>query len=343
MSKLALLKQLCLLTGPSGNEDTVRAFILKEISPYCRAEVDALGNIIAFKKGKSPAAKKVMLDAHMDEVGIIITSVTEDGFLRFETVGGIEAASLLCKRVLIGDVVGVIGTKPIHLSSPEERKAPPTLSELYLDIGATDRADALTHLSPGDLGTFMPDFTELSDDFIRSKALDDRVGCATLIELLKQDAEYDFYATFTVGEELGLRGAKTAAFGVDPDYAVVLETTTAADLHQSSEENQVCALGEGVVISFMDRSTLYPRSLFELTLATAKEQGITHQIKRAVAGGNNAGAIHLNKSGVEVITLSVPCRYLHSSATVACIRDVDAQLSLAAAMVNRLASGGVAE
>ena len=195
---LRLFKTLCELDGPSGNEYKVRDFILNEISPYCDAKIDPMGNIIAFKKGKNTPKYKVMLDAHMDEVGIIITEITSSGMLRFETIGGIETEALMCKRVRFGNVVGVIGAKPIHQSSADERKKLPSKDSLYIDIGAMDNEDAESYVSIGDIGTFATEWLDLPDGNFKAKAVDDRVGCAVLINLLKQDAEFNFYATFTV-------------------------------------------------------------------------------------------------------------------------------------------------
>lgn len=343
MSKLSeLLKTLCALDGPSGNEDAVREFIMAQISPYCDAKVDCMGNIIAFKKGKNAPEYKVMLDAHMDEVGVIVKEITDSGFLKFETVGGIETESLMCKRVRFGRTVGVIGAKPIHQSSREERKKLPPEDSLYIDIGANDKEDAERVISLGDIGTFVGEWADLGEGIFRSKAIDDRVGCAILIDMLKQDAEYDFYATFTVGEELGLRGAKTATYTLDPDFAIALECTTAADTHSNSG-NKVCETGKGVVLSFMDRATLYDRKLYDFTLNLAKEKGIAVQIKKAVAGGNNAGAIHLTKGGVKTVTLSLPGRYIHSSSTVGSEFDLLSQRSLAEALLSELARGNLTE
>ena len=337
---LRLFKTLCELDGPSGNEYKVRDFILNEISPYCDAKIDPMGNIIAFKKGKNTPKYKVMLDAHMDEVGIIITEITSSGMLRFETIGGIETEALMCKRVRFENVVGVIGAKPIHQSSADERKKLPSKDSLYIDIGAMDNEDAESYVSIGDIGTFATEWLDLPDGNFKAKAVDDRVGCAVLINLLKQDAEFDFYATFTVGEEIGCRGAKTATYSVDPDFAIALECTTAADIHKNTE-NKVTIVGEGVAVSFMDRATLYDRALYNFTLETAKKNGIPVQIKTAVSGGNNSGAIHLTRGGVRTVTLSLPGRYIHSSATVGCVSDLKSQNDLAAALLNELAKGSL--
>ncbi len=333
-----LLKRLCELDGPSGNEQAVRDFILGEIKDFCDAKIDPLGNIIAFKKGEKSPKKRVMLDAHLDEVGVIVTGITSDGFLKFETVGGIETEALMCKRVRFGNTIGIIGAKPIHQSSGDERKKLPSKDSLYIDIGATDKEDAEKVIALGDIGTFAADWADLSEDIFRSKAIDDRVGCAVLTELLRQTAEYDFYATFTVGEELGCRGAKAATYSVEPDFAIALECTTAADLHKNSE-NPVTKVGEGVAVSFMDRATLYDRPLYDFTLKTAEKNGIAVQVKTAVSGGNNSGAIHLTKGGIRTVTLSIPGRYIHSSSTVGSKKDVLAQFKLAKVLLTELAGG----
>ncbi|MBQ7108229.1 MAG: M42 family metallopeptidase [Clostridia bacterium] len=335
-----LLKKLCELNGPSGNENAVRDFILSEIAPYCDAKVDQMGNIIAFKKGDEAPKYKVMLDAHMDEVGVIVNGITADGFIKFETVGGIETEALIAKKVRFGNIVGVIGAKPVHQSSPDERKKLPSIDSLYIDIGANSKEDAENFIGLGDIGTFESEWADLSDDIFRSKAVDDRVGCAVLINLLKAPAKYDFYATFTIGEEIGLRGARTATYSVDPDFAIALECTTAADIGKNTE-NPVTKVGEGVAVSFMDRATLYDRELYDFAIKTASEKGIPLQIKTAVSGGNNAGAIHLTKGGVRTITLSLPGRYIHSSGVVGSKSDLFAEHDLAKALLNAFASGSL--
>ncbi len=326
-----LLQNLCLLNGTSGDEKSVRDFIISEVKNFCDYKIDNLGNLICFKKGEKTPQNRLMLDAHMDEVGIIITNVTADGFLKFQTVGGIDAATLLFKKVKIGDVVGVISAKPIHLLSKEEGKKPPKVDALYIDIGATDKEDALNIISLGDMGIVLSDFTVMGD-CVKAKALDDRVGCAILITLLKEKAEYDFYAVFSTQEEIGTRGAKVAAFAINPDYALVLESTTAADISGVSEEKTVCNLGKGPVVSFMDRATLYDKGLYN----TALNSGITCQPKHAVAGGNNSGAIHLSREGVKTLAISLPCRYIHIDSSVANLSDMENMLSLTKYMMDSI-------
>ncbi len=333
-----MLKSLCDINSPAGFENDIRKYIINEISPFCEYTVDKLGNIIAFKKGKNRPLVKLMVDAHIDEVGIIITSITADGFLKFSTLGSISDSILLNRRVTInGSVTGVIGCKPIHLISTEDKKKIPTADSLYIDIGCVSREEAEKTVNIGDSGVLNSETQMLSDTLIKAKALDDRAGCYVLIELLKNDSEYDFYATFSVQEELGCRGAKTAAYSVSPDAAIIIETTTAADISGVSEENRICSLGNGPAVSFMDSGTLYDRDLYNAAL----NSGVKCQPKSATTGGNNAAAIHLSRSGVKALTLSVPCRYLHTPNCVADLRDIEDTIKLSKYMINKICSGEV--
>ena len=332
-----ILKNLCNLDATSGDEKSVRDFIISEIKDYCEYRVDNLGNIIAFKKGKKESVKKLMLDAHMDEVGLIITSVTEDGFLKFKTVGGIDVSALMFRTVKIGGSVnGVVSGKPIHLIGGDERKKLPKAESLYIDIGASSRAEALEHISLGDRAVLCGDFEENEQNII-SKALDDRVGCAVLIKLIKEFDEYDFYASFSVQEEVGLRGAKVSAYAINPDSAIVLESTTASDIAGVGDADKVCSLGQGVAISFMDGATVYDREYYNFAL----NSGLTCQPKTAVAGGNNSGAIHLSREGVKTIAVSLPCRYIHSSTSVASKRDCESMYAMALYMIKGICGGKI--
>lgn len=332
-----LLKSLCMIDGTSGDEGAARDFVISQIKDYCEYSVDNLGNIIAFKKGKKTPDKKIIIDAHLDEVGLIITHIEKSGFLRFTTVGGIDTAALLFRKVRIGGVVtGVIGGKPIHLCDGDERKKLPDVDNLYIDIGVKSDCEAKALVNVGDRAVMHSDFT-VSGNKILTKALDDRVGCAVLINLLKQDAEYDFYASFSVQEEVGLRGAKTVAYSVNPDAAIVIDGTTAADISGVPESKKVCRQNAGAVVSFMDNATVYDREYYNAAL----NSGIPAQSKSAVAGGNNSGAFHLSRSGVRTLALSVPCRYIHTSGSVADIRDITAVRDLTQYMINKIASGEI--
>lgn len=326
-----------MIDGTSGDEGAVRQFVISQIKDCCEYSVDNLGNIIAFKKGKKTPDKKIIIDAHLDEVGLIITHIEKSGFLRFTTVGGIDTAALLFRKVRIGGVVtGVIGGKPIHLCDGDERKKLPDVDNLYIDIGVKSDCEAKALVNVGDRAVMCSDFT-VSGNKILTKALDDRVGCAVLINLLNQDAEYNFYASFSVQEEVGLRGAKTVAYSVNPDAAIVIDGTTAADISGVPESKKVCRQNAGAVVSFMDNATVYDREYYNAAL----NSGIPAQSKSAVAGGNNSGAFHLSRSGVRTLALSVPCRYIHTSGSVADIRDITAVRDLTQYMINKIASGEI--
>lgn len=318
------LETLCCLDGVSGREEKVRAYILSQIQDLAECRVDALGNLIVFKKGAKTPKNKVMLAAHMDEVGLIVTYITDNGYLKFTTVGGIDTRVMLGRCVAVGDnkVSGVIGIVPVHMIKDEEKANIPDDDSLYIDIGATNREEAEKHVNPGDVAHFDSDFIRFGEDRIKSRALDDRAGCATLIDIIKSNLRYDTHFAFTVQEEVGLRGAKTATYSVAPDYAIVVETTTAADIAGVAKEKQVCKLGDGAVISFMDRSTVYSRELYDLAFTLAKKHGIKVQPKTVIAGGNDAGAIHTSRGGVRTLTISLPCRYLHSPSCVICEADI---------------------
>lgn len=335
---LEILRELCSIDGTSGDEGAVRDYIIDKIKGSCEYKTDALGNIIAFKKGKKTPEKKIMLDAHTDEVGFIITSVTQDGFLKFANVGGINTEVMMFRRVLInGRIPGVIGGRPKHLLKGDEVKKLPKAQSLYIDIGAGSKEEAEELVSVGDRAVMCSEYVKEGEK-IKMKALDDRIGCAVLIKLLKEESEYDFYASFSVQEEVGMRGAAVSAFSVAPDAAIILEGTTAADIADVPYDKQVCVLGDGAVISFMDRAAVYDRGYFD----AAVNSGIKCQVKRAVAGGNNSGAVHLSREGVRTLAISVPCRYIHSASSVADERDILSAFELARYMINGIGSGEIA-
>lgn len=332
---LELLKTLCELDAPSGYEDAVRRFILSHLPDGVQTTVDALGNLIVFKKGAATPKKKLLLDAHMDEVGFLITSVTEDGFFRFAPLGGILPAVVFGRRVRLNGHVGVIGGVPVHHLSEEQRHKPFSMDSLLIDVGACDREEAEQIARPGDFACFDTPFTRFGDGMLLSKALDDRAGCAVLLDLLGHDLPYDIWVSFSVQEETG-GGAGCAAYTVAPDLAIVLETTTASDLAGVDPADTVCELGKGATVSFIDRHTVYDRALYEQVLRTAGERGISVQSKRACAGGNNAGSIHRAGAGVRCAAVSVPSRYLHSGSCVICEADLIAVRDLTLALIETL-------
>ena len=318
------LESLCALAGISGREKSVREYIISEIAGFAEYSVDALGNLLVLKKGAEKPKNKVMLAAHMDEVGLIVTYITDEGYLKFTPVGGVDSRVIIGRTIFAGDnnTPGVIGIKPVHMVKEDEKANIPETDCLYIDIGADNREEAAKYVRPGDVGYFDSDLVRFGEGLIKARALDDRAGCATLIEIIKSDLPYDMHFAFTVQEEVGLRGAKAAAFSIAPDYAIVVETTTAADIAGVPKEKQVCRLGSGAVISFMDKSTVYSRDLYDLAFSLAEKNNIKVQPKTVVAGGNDAGAIHTSRGGVRTLTVSLPCRYLHSPSCVICEADI---------------------
>ena len=338
---MVLLKKLCAADGISGDEKDIRDIILSEIDGYADVKTDNLGNIIAFKKGRKRAVGKLMISAHMDEVGFIVTDITDDGLIKFDEVGGIDRRVLPGRNVVINRKVnGVIGVKPVHLCDKDEQTRIPSYSDMYIDIGAESREEAEKYVSVGDSVAFMSVYRE-NDDGIFSKALDDRVGCRIMIDMIKSELEYDTFFAFVVQEEVGLHGAKAAAFTVAPDYSIVLESTTAADVPDVARTKQVCNVGEGAVIGYMDRRTIYDRGLIEKCLELSEKHGIPMQFKRAVAGGNDAGAIHDSRGGVRTIAVSLPCRYLHAQLSYISKKDYNSVSRLAIELAREIAGGNV--
>lgn len=331
-----ILKKLCAPIAVSGYENDVCDIIKTEIAPYCdKIYTDNLGNLYAEKKGKTAPKSKIMLAAHMDEVGFIITNKTEDGFLKFSSVGGVDPRLYVGKQVVIkakeGEVRGVIGMVPMHLLSGDGKTAVMDEDSLYIDVGGCDNLVSL-----GDTGVMVGDFEEFGEDKILARALDDRCGCAVLIDLLKRDLPCDITAVFTVQEEIGCRGALVAAQNVNPDIAIVVDSTTACDIQDIAPDKTVCEVGGGGVVSFMDRGCAYDRELFSLILKTSEEQNIPSQLKRAVAGGNDASNIHKSSGGVKTAAISLPCRYIHSSGCVIDRKDLYKTADLIFAVLDRL-------
>lgn len=337
---IGTLKVLCALSGVSSFEDEVRGYIRKRAAPHADSiRTDAMGNLIVFKRGAKPTGNKLMLCAHMDEVGLIVKSVTEDGFLKFGCVGGIDRRILLGKQVAVGEgrVPGVIGLKAIHLTTAEERKKVPKLTEYYIDIGAKDREEALSKVGPGDCAVFVSEAVEFGDGMLKAKAIDDRVGCAVMVKLLEEALPMDCTFVFSTMEEVGTRGAFGAAFSVTPETALILEGTTAADIPSLSEDRQVCRPGNGPVLSWMDGGAIYDRALFERLRALAQENGLPWQMKRYLSGGTDAQAIQRTKAGVRVTGISAAVRYLHAPNSVCSISDAEHMLTLARLFIQDMA------
>lgn len=332
---IELLKKLCSLSGASGNEDAVRDFIRSRAITFADdIKTDAMGNLMVLRLGKRSTTKPLMLSAHMDEVGFIIKRITDDGMIKFGFVGGVDPRVVIGRRVKFGSVCGVVGIKAVHLASPEERKHTPQTKDLYIDIGACSKSEAESKVEIGDYGVFDSDATEFGDSLIKAKALDNRIGCAVLLTLLRKTPPVDTWFVFTVQEEVGLRGATTSAFALDPALCINIEGTAAADLPEVEPHKQSCAIRKGAVIPFMDKSAIYDQRLFELLKKIATDEQIAWQVKTAVAGGTDVGAIHKSLTGIPCATVAAPVRYIHSSASVASLDDVQSLLDLMQAFLS---------
>lgn len=334
-----LTKELSCLSGVSGHEQEVRTVIcqrLKNASAVQDIRVDRLGNCIVSLKGKKRAPKTVVLAAHMDEVGGIVTGITEEGYLRFTAVGGISDDVLFARRVAINGHVGVIGGKAIHQCKGDAKTTVPSVSNMLVDIGAQNEEQARTVANEGDVFTFCDEQLSLANGYFASKALDDRVGCALLLKLAQTEPEYDVTLVFTVQEEIGTRGAMVAAFSIQPEITVVVDATTAADVAGVPIENQVCQTKKGAVVSYMDRGTLYDSNLYHYICKLAASFGIAAQTKTTVAGGNDASAFQKAGAGSRVAAVSLPCRYIHSPLCILNEFDIQSTYLLLEKLMNTL-------
>ncbi len=331
------IKILCSIDGPSGCEEKVREYIKNRVKPFA-ADMweDTMGNLFVLKKGKKKRSKPFMVCAHMDEVGIIVKNITEEGYLNFDFVGGVDKRVVIGKRVLVGEkrIPGIIGMKAVHLTTKEERAKTPKLTELCIDIGCEKKSAAEKLVSPGDFAVFDSPVRALGENKVKARGIDDRFGCAVMLKLIESELLYDTYFVFTVQEEVGCRGSQIAAYAVEPAYALVLEATTAADIPASEGDGKVCVLGKGPVIGCMDGGAIYDKGLFGVLRKIAEEKGINWQIKTRIAGATDARSIQIAKCGVRTTSLSLPTRYIHSPSCVADIRDMEAVLSLACELVN---------
>lgn len=334
---LELIQKLCALPGPSGCENAVRDYISQEAEPFAHEMItDPMGNLMILRKGKRKPDKTVMLAAHMDEVGVIVKRITEEGMIQFGFVGGVDPRVVIGRRVLFGDVKGVVGIKAVHLTRASERKTMPHLDELYIDVGATTKAAAEEKVSLGDYGVFDSDAVQFGDGLLKAKAIDDRLGCAVLLTLLKEEPAVDTWFCFTVQEEVGTRGSTIASYRIEPDICLVVEGTTASDLAEVPEHKQVCALRSGPVIPFMDRGTIYDAKLFDLLRNTADRLGMPWQTKHMIAGGTDAAAIHKSRAGTRVVGVAAAVRYIHSPVSVASIEDMEGVLTLSRAFLEEI-------
>ena len=323
-----LLEKLCNAMSVSGDEGEVRRIVLEEIRPFAdEVKVDALGSVLVRKKASGKKPLRVMLDAHMDEVGFMIVHDNKDGFYEFETVGGIDPRHLVGKQVIVGKdhIAGVIGAKPIHLTSRSELGNPISVDSMRIDLGPEGKAKV------GERATFAPNFKHVGPS-IMSKAIDDRIGVVILIELLKHAPQnIELCLSFSVQEEVGLRGAKVAAYYFEPDLGIAIDSTPARDLPDYEGRENVSyntKLGFGPAIYVANSSTMDDPRLVRFLEETAMAENIPYQFRQPGGGGTNASAIQKSRAGVPVVSVSVPHRYTHSPVSVSRVDDWKNTLNL---------------
>jgi endoglucanase len=332
-----MLRELCQINGVSGDEDEIRDYIRSRIGDHVDdLTEDAYGNLIV-RKGK-PRKPRVMLAAHMDEVGFMITALEKTGMLKFKTIG-LLPQTILAKRVIIGKrkINGVIGHMPIHMSSEEDRKKLPEIKQLFIDIGAVSREEAAERVEIGELGTFDTEFHK-DGNIMFGKGFDNRIGCYILMKMIL-DADLPAYYAFTVQEEAGLRGARIAGYSVQPDIAFAVDTTSANEFPSEKDVPNYPVLGKGPAITVADSSVICDRGLVKLLVETAQKNGIPCQAKQPMIGGTDAGAIHTARGGSRTAVLAIPARYIHSPLSIAMNSDIKAGISLLSASLRKIYRG----
>lgn len=328
------LKTLCLVPSVSGREDAVRAKIQEMISPFIdECYTDSLGNLIALKRGIGRNRKKVMLCAHMDEIGFIVTYIEDNGFIRISTVGGINLVAASCSQV-----VSERGVKGVLVPESGVKAADFAADKFVIDIGAKTKKDAERRVKIGDFFVVTPSLSRLCGSRVCGRPMDDRIGCAVMIKLAKKladcPAEHDIYYAFSVQEEVGCRGSKPAAYGISPDYALVFDVTGTGDT--VGAKPMECAVGKGAAIKIKDSSVICHTEVVELLRKVAKENKIPHQFEILTYGGTDTSSIQMSGAGTRAGAISIPTRYIHSAVETVDLADADACVELSAAFIKML-------
>lgn len=336
-----LLKKICETPGAPGYESRIRELVLKEIKPLAdHVEVDNMGNVIAVKKGSEGNEKKAMVAAHMDEIGFMITHIDDNGFLRFNTLGGFDPKTLTAQRVIVHgkkDLIGVMGTKPVHVMSQEEKNKPPKIQDYYIDMGMSKK-EVEKFITIGDSVTRERELIEMGD-CVNCKSIDNRVSVFILIETFRKlkKVPYDVYGVFTVQEEVGIRGANVAAHKINPDFGFGLDTTIAYDLPGAQPHEKVTKLGEGTAIKIMDASAICDYRMVEFMKKTANKNKIKWQPEVLTAGGTDtAGVQRMGKNGAISGAVSIPTRHLHQVIEMAHKKDITSSIELLKACLETL-------
>ena len=339
-----LLKKIIEAAGISGYESQIAKIMQEEFKKSCdEVRVDNFGNCIA-KKGKGKL--KIMLASHMDEVGLMVKHITKDGFISFIKIGGIDDKVLYAQRVIIkakkGDCFGIIGAKPPHLQKEEEKKQPVKYEDMFIDAGFKSKEEAENKIEIGDPVIFEPNAGVLKGKLCYGKAIDDRIGCFALLKIMQKiKVNAEVYAVATGQEEVGLKGARTAAFEISPDFAIAIDTTSAGDTPQIKERESTLKLGNGVAITIIEasgRGLIVSEKIKGLLIDAAKDNKIKYQIDVVEGGMTDGAIIYMNKEGVPTGVLSIPCRYIHSPTGVFHLDDIEATVELAVKAVEKLAN-----
>lgn len=341
MINAELLKKICETPGAPGFEQRIRSLILEKVKPYAdHVEVDPMGNVIAVKKGKEP--KRVMVAAHMDEISFMVTHIDDDGFLRFHPLGGFDPKTLTSQRVIVHgrrDVVGVMGSKPIHIMKPEERNKAPQIQDFFIDLGLP-KEEVKELIAVGDPITRERELIEMGH-CVNSKSLDNRVSVFILLETLRelkdQEIPYDLYSVFTVQEEVGIRGAQKTAHLIDPHFGFGLDVTIAFDVPGAQPHEMVTRLGKGAAIKIMDSSTICDYRMVNYLKQLADQHDIPWQPEILTGGGTDtAGIQRSGKSGAIAGAISIPLRHVHQVIEMANKSDIRACIDLLKAGVSKL-------
>jgi len=342
---MQLLKKLCETPGISGYESQITVVIKEELQGLCdKVETDCLGNVIALKKAifkENNAQKiKIMLAAHMDQIGFLVKSIDRKGFIRFARIGGFDPKTLVAQRVIVHgkkDLVGVIGSKPIHVLEEAEKKKAPDFKEFYIDVGL-DQKEVENVVQPGDFVTFDRDFVQMNDKVVTSLALDNRVGVYVIIEAMRRvkNHKVDIYAVATSQEEVGLRGAMTSSYAIEPDIGIAVDVTIAMDTPGIKEDEKGCALGKGTAIAVLNSSMIAHRGLCQFMKELAEKNKISYQIDVMERGGTDAGSIQKTRCGVITGGVSIPSRYIHSVVEMCHRDDIEATIQLLVCLLENI-------
>ena len=343
MNLVEVLEKLSNANGVTGREHQVRDLMRQFLKPYVdEIREDRLGNLIAFKRGKKDAPT-VMFAAHMDEVGLMVKNIKKKGFLQFTKIGGIDDRILLAQKVIVhtdkGPLTGVVGSKPVHIQTDEERKKVINADKLFIDIGAKNKEEAeKMGVQVGDVVSFDTKFARLGDNVVFGKAFDDRAGCAILVETMRrlQKVDCNVYAVGTIQEEVGLRGATIAAFQVEPNVGIALDSTVAGDTPGVGEGEAPAKMGEGPVLTVADAGLITHPKVLRLLMDAAKDNKIQYQLETGIRGATDAARIALSREGVPSGVISVPARYIHSPAAIMNLDDAEKAVKLAVVLVEKV-------